>query len=222
MVSALAWAGAYHIIPFRYPVIGIFDDVTDPADLDTVIAISAATNPRILEEAGDLHLVRDADRIAGAGTTPIMAAFTHARPSRFGNGTFGLYYAAADESTAVAETSFHRARFLRNARLPNERLDMRVYQVNINGNCDDIRAEPPSDPRYDPDPNKYAAAQRYGLALYEKNALDGIAFTSVRYQGGECASIFRPKCVSHCTTSHHLEYRFRDYLFEGAFRITTR
>lgn len=222
MVDVIAWAGAYHIIPSRYPPITIFDDVADPADLETVVSLAAATNPRILEEAGDLHLVRDEDRVAGPGTTPIMAAFTHTRPSRFGNGSFGIYYAAIDEATAIAETAFHRARFLRDARLPNERLDMRAYRVYITGRYSDTRQVPLSDPRYDPDPNKYAAGQKYGLTIYEQNRLDGIVFHSVRRHSGECVAVFRPARISNCTVSHHLEYRFRDYLFEGALTIEAR
>jgi hypothetical protein len=222
MVTPLRWEGAYRIIPSRYPAVGVFDDVADPADLETVIALAAATNPRILEQAGELHLVRDGDRIFGPGSTAIMAAFTHARPSRFGDGSFGIYYAAGDESTAIAETAFHRGRFLRDARLPNERLDMRVYRADIAGTYDDVRRRAPEDPLYDPDPQHYAVPQAYGYKVYRPDRLDGIVFRSVRRSKGECAAVFRPRCISHCAVSHHLEYRFRDYAFEGAFRLEAR
>lgn len=220
-MTALRHRSAYHIIPSRYPAIGIFDDVADPADLDAVVALAAATNPRILEEIGDLHLVRDRDRIAGPGSTPIMAAFTHAKATRFGNGAFGIYYAAFDEETAISETAFHRGRFLREARLPNERLDMRVYALDVDGSYDDVCGRPPSDALYDPDPAHYAAAQSYGLRVYQEDRLDGIVFQSVRRQGGECVAAFRPKRISRCVVAHHLEYRFREYAFQGALAISS-
>jgi hypothetical protein len=220
LVTALRQRSAYHIIPSRYPTIGIFDDVADAADLDAVIAIAAATNPRILEEAGDLHLVRDRDRIAGPGSTPIMAAFTHAKSTRFGNGAFGIYYASFDEGTAISETAFHRGRFLRDARLPNERLDMRVYALDVDGSYDDVRARLPPDALYDPDPAHYAAPQSYGLRVYQEDRLDGIVFRSVRRHGGEGVAAFRPKRLSRCVVAHHLEYRFREYAFEGALTIS--
>jgi hypothetical protein len=219
-VTRLDWRGAYHIIPSRYPVVGIFDDVAAPDDLEIAIALAAATNPRILEQAGDLRLVRDKDRISGPGATPIMAAFTHAKPSRFSDGSFGVYYAAKDEETAIAETAFHRARFLRNAHLPDERLDMRVYQVDLCGRYDDLRRAPLSDPRYDPDPLRYAAAQQYARALYQADKVDGIAFKSVRRRAGNCAAVFRPACLSNCMVAHHLEYRFSAYELTGVFRLS--
>ncbi len=219
MVATLRRRGAFHIIPSRYPAVAIFDDVADADDLEAIVALAAVTNPRVLEEAGDLHLVRDRDRMTGPGATPIMAAFTHAKPSRFGNGAFGIYYAAFDERTAIAETAFHRGRFLRDAHLPNERLDMRAYGVDVAGRYDDLRRRPLSDALYDPDPARYGTAQAYGLSVYQGDTLDGIVFRSVRRRGGECVAAFRPKRLSNCVVAHHLEYRFRNYEFEGAITI---
>jgi len=209
LVTRLRSQRAYHIIPSRYPTVGLFDDVSDPADLEVVIELAQATNPRILDAIGNIRLVRDKDRIAGPGSTPIMAAFTHAKPSRFSNGTFGIYYAAAEEATAIAETAYHRGRFLSDAHLANERLDMRVYAVTASGSCDDVRPLAYADPIYDPD--SYAASQPYGTKLYTKNVVDGIIFKSVRRRNGDCFGIFRPTRIESCTVSRHLEYRFEDY-----------
>ena len=221
MVSALAWRDAYRVIPSRFPVVGIFDDVAEPGDLEIVVALAAATNPRVLEEAGELRLVRDEDRISGPNTTPIMAAFTHTKPSRFSDGSFGAYYASADKLTAIDETAFHRGRFLRNSRLANERLDMRVYVAQINGEYDDIRRIPETDRLYDPRPEQYGAPQAYALALYQANVVDGIVYKSVRRRGAECIAVFRPRRITKLRVAEHLEYRFRDYAFEGAFAIRT-
>ena len=71
----------------------MFEAVADPADLEAVFQIEAMTNDRLREEAGDLALVPPEDRIAGPGTSPIMAAFTHLSPEgdRFTDGSYGVF-----------------------------------------------------------------------------------------------------------------------------------
>lgn len=219
MVSAVAWNGAYRIVPSRYPAVGIFDDVADPSDLPVVIALAAATDPRVLEDAGQLDLVRPKDRISGSGSTPVMAAFTHAGPSRFGNGEYGIYYAAHTQATAIAETAYHRARFLRDARLPNERLDMRVYVADITGRYDDVRKlSAKHHPIYAR--NDYTAGNARGVKIYEADILDGIVFNSVRDPGGQCIAAFRPTRIAHCVATQHLEYRFHDYALQSVMTLS--
>jgi hypothetical protein len=220
MTSRVRWDAAYRIIPSRYPAVGIFDEVADADDLEMVIALAAATNPRILDEAGELPLVRRADRVSGPGTTPVMAAFTHTRPSRFSDGSYGVYYAASDEATAIAETAYHRGRFLRDAGFPDERLDMRVYTARITGRYDDVRPRPLSDAIYDP--GSYAASQTHALPVYLADELDGIVATSVRRPAGQCIAAFRPRRVHDCTVLHHLEYRFANYELSAVVDIQAR
>ena len=220
MVAPLHWETSYRIIPSRYPEVAIFDAVADPADLETILILEAATNPRILDEAGELPLVRPEDRISGPGTTPIMASFTHAKPSRFSDGRFGVYYASQDEETAIAETAYHRARFLRDAQFPSERLDMRVYTATITGEYEDLRKKRRTDPLYDPD--AYAQSQAFAVKLQRANVLDGIVFRSVRRPAGECVAAFRPRLISHCKVLKHLEYRFEDYALVAVIELTAR
>ena len=84
------------MIASRYPTVGLYDAIADPADLEVVFAIEALTNPRMRNELGQLQLVPPDERLSGAGSTPMMAAFTHLNPegSRFSNGSYGVYYAA--------------------------------------------------------------------------------------------------------------------------------
>ena len=178
MVKPVAWRPAYRIIDSRYPFVGIYDRVADPSILEDVAEIEALTNERVLDELGTLALVRAEDRVSGAGTTPIMAAFTHARPSRFSDGSFGVYYAANRRTTAIAEVRHHKARFLRESREPSIDLDMRVYAVDVHGRFEDIRSIDDGDPLYDE--TSYAAAQRFASSVYEANARDGVVYRSVR------------------------------------------
>lgn len=217
MVTRLDWQQAFRIIPSLYPPVGIFDDVADPGDLEAVIALESATNPRILTQAGELSLVRPEERISGEGTTPIMAAFTHTKPSRFSDGTYGVYYAAHDQETAVAETAYHRLKFIRDAGLRSEIVHMRVYAARVHGAFDDVRAKTARSKLYDSDDLGYA--QRYARRLFDANRVDGIAFRSVRRPAGDCAAVFRPRCVSNCTVVRHLQYSFEDGRFTGALEI---
>ena len=95
-VRATLWKPCFRLIPSRYPTVGLYDAIADPADLDVVFAIEALTNPRIRDEIGQLQLVPPDERVSGPGATPVMAAFTHLNPdgSRFSDGSYGVYYAA--------------------------------------------------------------------------------------------------------------------------------
>ncbi|HEV3154431.1 MAG TPA: RES family NAD+ phosphorylase [Candidatus Baltobacteraceae bacterium] len=217
MVTQLDWHPAFRIIPSIYPPVGIYDDVADADDLDAVVTLESATNPRILTEAGELSLVRPEERISGQGTTPIMASFTHTKASRFSDGTYGVYYAAHEEETAIAETAYHRLRFITHAGFQSEIVHMRVYSARILGDFDDVRTKTRRSRLYDT--NDYSFSQRYARKLFERNRVDGIAFRSVRRPEGECLAVFRPRCVTNVRVERHLQYRFEAGQFAGAMEI---
>jgi len=205
-VTAVAWTPGYRIIPSRFPPIGLFEKVTDPADLEAVFQVEAMTNDRLREEAGELALVPPEDRISGPGTTPIMAAFTHPNPDgdRFTDGSFGAFYVARALETAIEETKYHRAAFLQATDEPAQEIDMRVYAVDLAADLHDIRALRAGRPDlYDPD--SYAASQRFAGQVRDAGA-DGIVYCSVRHDGGECAAVFRPRLLSNCRQERHLCY----------------
>src|SRR6185437_15710768 len=93
------------------------------------------------EQAGDLSLVLRDQRVVGPGAGYIMAAFTHVSPdgSRFSDGTYGVFYAAQREATAIAETRYHRERFMRATHEPRCELDMRVLSVTVTAPMHDLR-----------------------------------------------------------------------------------
>ena len=64
-LALLEWQPCHRLIPSRYPTVGLYDAIADPADLDVVFAIEALTNPRIRDEIGELHLVPPEERVAG-------------------------------------------------------------------------------------------------------------------------------------------------------------
>jgi hypothetical protein len=180
--------------------------VTDPADLEAILAVESLTNPRLRDEIGDIRLVPPEERVSGPGTSMIMAAFTHLNPegSRFSDGTFGVLYAANDPDTAIAETRHHRERFLRATDQGRMELDMRVYLVDLAAALHDLRGRRTQFPLVYHNDN-YAAGQHLAATL-RKNGSEGIAFDSVRRRGGACAAVYRPRLLSNCRRERHLCY----------------
>lgn len=202
----LDWRPCYRIVPSRFPPVGLFDAVADPADLEAVFQIEAMTNDRLRDEVGDIALVPPEDRVSGPGTTPIMAAFTHLNPEgdRFTDGSYGVFYASLTIETAVAETRHHRVRFMAATDEPAQELDMRVYAVDLDAELHDIRGMRESHPAYY-HPTSYAMSRELAAGLREADS-SGIAYGSVRHDGGECAAVFRPRLLSNCRQERHLCY----------------
>lgn len=200
---AVDWRGAWRIIPSRFPPQGVFDRIADPADLDALYALEAMTNDRLRDELGQLELVPRARRISGPGTQTVMAAFTHLAPggSRFGDGTYGVFYAAKAMRTAVAETMHHRAAFMAATAEPAMKLEMRCYRMDIRARLHDLRRGW----RAMLDPDDYRAPQALGRTLRAAGS-DGVLFPSVRDPGGLCVGAFHPDVVGPCRQGPHLVY----------------
>jgi hypothetical protein len=177
--------------------------VTDRAALDEIEAI---TNPRRKFYGSE-------------GNEMILASFAYSGASRFTDGSYGVYYAGFDQRTAIAESAYHTQRFLAYTQTRATVVYKRVLTADIKGSYDDVRALPPSDPIYDPDPNNYAAAQAYALALYARNVVDGIVYASVRAAGGTCVAAFRPRLLANCTTTGFLAYTYDGTRIDEIFAL---
>ena len=207
-LNQVTWKPCWRVVPSRFPPINLFERVADPADLDAVFEIEALTNDRLRDETGDLRLVPERDRISGPGTSYIMAAFTHLNPlgSRFSDGTWGVYYAGQTLDTAITETRFHRANFLRATNEPPMELQMRAIAANLEGALHDLRGLRETMVEvYDPD--SHAASQAFAASL-RKAGSSGIVYHSVRHHGGECVGVFRPPLLSNARQERHLGYRW--------------
>lgn len=204
-ISRVVWKPCYRLIPSRFPPIGIYDRVADPADLEAVFEVENLTNPRLRQEAGDISLVPPDDRVSGPGTTPIMAAFTHLDPegNRFSDGTYGVYYATDSLDAAISETRHSRERFLSRTKEEPIEVDMRTYLADLDGELHDIRGRTDLADVYAPD--NYTASQVLGRELKRINSW-GIAYNSVRHADGECVAVFRPHVLSNCIQGPHYCY----------------
>ncbi len=203
-LAATEWRPSYRLIPSRYPTVGLYDRVADTADLEVVFAIEALTNPRIRDEIGQLQLVPPDERVSGAGSTVVMAAFTHLNPdgSRFSDGSYGVYYAAKALETAVAEVSHHRALFLSHTAEPASDVDLRVIVATVGAELHDLRNLGKRGAAL-LDPNDYRAPQALGKRLREAGSW-GVIFPSVRHEGGLCIGVFRPKALRSARSRAHI------------------
>jgi hypothetical protein len=210
------WHPAYRIVPSRFPSINLFDRVASPEDFEALYVLEAMTNPRIRNEVGEIELIPPEERLFGPGSGPIMAALTHLNPhgSRFSDGTYGVFYAAKDKATAIAETRHHQANFLRATNEGPIQLQMRVYHVEVSGRLHDLRMMRIDDPVYAPD--SYVASQALGRIL-RKEGSPGLRYRSVRLAGKECVAIFRTTAVSNCRHAGQLLYQWDGKEFAGVY-----
>ena len=198
----------YRVISSRYPQISLFERVSGPDHWEVLYAVESLTNLRLRDEVGDIRLVAPEDRVYGDGASWIMAAFTHppvdGRGGRF-NKDFGIYYCSADEAVAVAESAYHRARFLRDSHIEQLMLEMRMIRALL-GPVDlhDLR-HLEGDTIYDPD--NYTEAQQLGHALREAGSY-GVHYRSVR-ANGECFGVMRPKALSDAIHWRYLRFHFQ-------------
>jgi hypothetical protein len=208
-VRRVSWRPSYRLIPSRYPTVGLYDAIADPADLDVVFAIEALANPRIRDELGELALVPRDERLTGPGATPVMEAFTHLNPegSRFSDGSYGVYYAAHSLETSIAEVSHHRAVFLRRTEEPAIDLDLRLVTASVEAELHDLLEDDAAAnaSRFAAvlDPDDYGPSRSLGKRLRAAESW-GIRYPSVRHAGGECVGIFRPRALRHAKAAAHL------------------
>ena len=193
----------FRIIPSTYPPINFFEDLVDASEMDTLLEIESLTNERLRQEVGDIFLVPNEDRVSGPGSTVVMAAFTHiGRPTRFTDGSFGVYYASLTLETAIRETVHHREKFLAATRQPCCEITMRTYEGKILKAFDDVRSEYYESLHH---PEHYQASQVFAKHRRENKSW-GLIYNSVRHEGGENIAALRPTAVSIPMQTRHLRY----------------
>lgn len=192
-LAEIDWPRSYRLVPSRFPPVSLFERVASADEFDAVAAIEMLTNPRLRQEIGAIELVAADERVYGAGSAPVMAAFCHLNPdgSRFSNGHWGVYYAAARLATAVAEVSFHRGRFLAATQQEAIDIDLRVYAAAVRQSLHDVRG-PGWEAVHAPD--DYAPSRAFAQRLRAAGSW-GIVYRSVRDPGHDCVALLRPKAI---------------------------
>ena len=185
------WNPCYRLIPSRFPPFSVFEKVASAEDFDTLYAVQALVNPRIRQELGEIDLVPAGDRVYGVGSSPIMAAFCHLNPegSRFSDGTWGVYYGAQTLETAVAEVTYHRAKFLEATAQPAIDVDLRCYVATVRVPLLDVRGVPGIH-----DPDSYVASRALAK-VHRRRGEPGLLYRSVRDLKHECVALFKPTAL---------------------------
>jgi hypothetical protein len=189
----LRWQKSYRIVAAKHPPINVFEGIVGARQMEMAFYLEGLTNDRLRDESGEVPLVDSEDRVSGPGASIVMAAFTHlGRPSRFSDGSFGVYYAAHTLETAVRETAYHRGRFLAATREPACDIDMRAYVARPVKTFLDLRP-----PKFESlhDPNDYGVSQAFAKPYREAGDW-GVVYRSVRHTTGECIAAFRPQAIS--------------------------
>jgi RES domain len=211
------WKGTARLVPSRFPVVGLFDAVAAPADLEAIFELEGWTNDRISAELGILQAVpRDEWVVGQPMASVIMAAYCHPRPGggRFSRDDRGAWYAARTIDTALSESIYHRSRELAEIGVLEARMQMRVYLSEFSTRFHDIRGADTPVALYDPD--DYSASQRFARQLLGAGS-HGVVYRSVRHPGGECVACFRPRLVKNVRIGGHYEYQW-----EGSPRPAVR
>lgn len=213
----------YRLIPSKFPPIHLFEDVANEEDFSALFAIQALTNPRIQDEIGDLSLVPEEERLyAVPGCGFVMAAFTHVNPngSRFSNGDYGIYYASKSLDTAIAETIFHRERFLNYTKEPEQDIDMRTLVAEFSADLYDLLDLNKEDHSLY-SPTDYRVSQVLGMEL-KRRGEEGFVYHSVRTLGTNDINyaLFKPKLIHQCVQSTHYCYVWNGEKISAVYKKT--
>jgi hypothetical protein len=190
-VSQLRWTPGYRIIRTIYPPVNLFEDLSSPADWELLASAEAKLNPRIRDEVGNLALVPVHRRVSGPTASIAMGAFTHVsldRPSRFSDGSYGVWYCGDQVEIALAETAHNFQQFMRKTNEAPADADFRLLTCGVNGTAELAPEECLAADDWRP-------GQLFGSDL-RKAGSDGVLYRSVRYPLGNAAAIFWPNCLA--------------------------
>lgn len=204
-LAGIDWPAAFRLIPSRYPPVDLFERIADPTEWEALAQLESLTNPRLREQLGEIAIVPPERRVSGPNASWVMAPFTHcsrARPSRFSDGAYGVYYAADGLGTAIREVAHHMGRFYAATGDPRHREDYRILKGAVAASLHDVRG---GDWRAVMDPDDYGPSQALGRRL-RAGGSDGVVYGSVRDSGGQCVGAFWPDVVGLPVQAGHLAF----------------
>ncbi|MGB0372481.1 MAG: RES family NAD+ phosphorylase [Opitutales bacterium] len=219
--TRVKWPASYRLIPSKYPPIDLFDDISPPEDWELLAQAESRTNPRILDQVGDLRRVPTNRRVSGPGASWLMAPLTHVsidRKSRFADGTYGAYYCARRFETALRETVFHWENFLRATSEDSGWVtEMREIVAKVDHEFTDLCDHPIAEVL---DKDSYLASQKWGSAQRELGA-DGILYPSQRHEGGLCLAVFWPDVIELPKQGSHWIYHWDGERIDYAKKLSS-
>lgn len=201
------WPNTHRIVRSRFPPIDLFEDIADPADWDAILSAESKTNPRVAESVGMLDLVPEDRRVAGEGASWAMAPFVHTstdRPSRFTDGSYGVYYAGDCMEVALFETIHHHQKFM--AATDEDSgwtSDFRELVGSVDAELHDVTDINDFGGLFDA--KTYAKSQGLAKELRDQYS-NGLLYRSVRYPEGMAIALFWPDVAGIPTQGQHFSY----------------
>ena len=185
------WLKYYRIIRM-VPPIELFEDVQrNPAEWESVIESKNEDDATYWNLAGNLSNAPPTRRVGGSGANWVMSPFAHKSPSRFSDGSFGVFYAGNSEQVAIAETIYHHERKMSDFQAaPNWTSDFQLLVGSVATALHNLDYVPGV-----LDPDNYNLSRRAGMELRNAGS-DGLTWTSVRHSGGRCIGVFWPDVVA--------------------------
>ncbi len=215
-VVRVTWARAFRVVRSIYPPSDPFEDIAAPDDRPLIASGEAKSDPQVRDESGEIALVPSERRVRGPASTSVMAAFAHLsrnRPTRFSDGTYGVYYAGSGFDVALHQTVYHFERFMVATDEPAMTADFRELVGPVGGDLHDLRG----DRRFAAclDENDYSVAQEQAGRLRRVHESSGLVYPSLRCQTGEAIAAFWPHVVGPPERLRHLACRWNGRRADG-------
>jgi len=212
---------SYRLIPSHFPPINLFDDVASADEFHHLFELQALTNPRLLNEVGNLQLIPPSEIPWGiTGCSYATAPFTHVNPmgSRFSDGSFGILYVADSMTTALEEVRHHQSLYWQKANLDYDRLVFRGLRCEFD-QCGFLDASnlTMDDPIYRAD--DYSASRVFG-ATAKQMKVPGFRYRSVRQQDGLCWALMTPSVVRRVVQAAHYEMIWNNEQITSVNKLT--
>lgn len=183
----------YRLIPTISPRINLYERIIPEDKLEFLHKVEMMTNPRVREAMGETDVIKEQDTYKGGNRHLIEAPFLYKNPTRFSDGSFGVFYAAKEKDTAIEETKYHKAMFYASTSESPFLFQMSVLTGEIEAEMHDIRnLSDKLELIYSP--SSYSESQNFGEIL-KSNDSDGVVYDSVRHAKGICFGVFKPNKV---------------------------
>ena len=212
-LSRIDWPGAVRITRSDYRRVDYFDDIAEPEDWSLLMTAEQVTGGRFEEGTGELRLIPAHRRVTGPRAGHLMGPFFNMSPdrgSRFSDGRFGVLYAGRTADVVLSETLYHHGRFMAATdQMPGWTSHFLEVSLDIDATLHDLRGLGQSASPFLVT-GDYTPSQALGSELHASGS-DGIAYTSVRHVGGECAALFHPDLASNVR-----ERRYLDFYWNGS------
>jgi RES domain-containing protein len=201
-LELIDYGRTHRLVSARYIGKSVLEALPLPEQvLSDLSELDAATNERKIAEGGSNPEIGPGELLYGVPEADVVnAAFSHPSPhgGRFNSSGRGAWYAGVEVETSIAEVSFHKRRFLQDARIRGDHtFDYIDFLADFSGNFHHIEiSERDTCLKPEPVPQCYGASQAMARALLYEGS-NGIVYPSVRHLSGTCIACFRPALVFH-------------------------